>query len=319
MKKVSIIIPVYNVEKYLKRCLDSVCNQAYENLEILIVNDGSKDGSLKICNEYANKYSNIKLLNQENQGLSESRNNGLKAATGEYVMFVDSDDWLCDGAVNEMVNFMEENQCDVVSSAWNVVYEKGKVRCGINEKMVIDSQKALAMLIDDIELKNYAWAKLYKKELFDGINYPKGQKFEDINTTYKIFLRADKVGITDFVTYNYFQRLDGISKSKEAENNIHRCIGHEKRFMDLSSSNPQLINSLLVQYFYSYRKLVLENKDADKDSHFDFFVEHMDRNNEKLNRFEKIEVSIIQNRNLIWKLRLYFIELIRKISKLLIK
>ena len=108
MKKVSIIIPVYNVEKYLKRCLDSVCNQAYENLEILIVNDGSKDGSLKICNEYANKYSNIKLLNQENQGLSESRNNGLKAATGEYVMFVDSDDWLCDGAVNEMVNFMEE-------------------------------------------------------------------------------------------------------------------------------------------------------------------------------------------------------------------
>lgn len=210
--KVSIIVPVYNVEKYLARCIDSIIFQTYSNLEIILINDGSTDNCGKICNDYAIQDTRIKVIHQENQGLAETRNVGLRAVSGKYILFVDSDDWIELDTVSQCLNYLHEYNADVVCFRAVREYANSLRGGGAKNKLIImNGNDALSAVHLPKYISVSSCNKLYKADLFKGIEYPRGKISEDVYTTYKIIANADKVICIDKVFYHYFVREDSIS------------------------------------------------------------------------------------------------------------
>ena len=212
MKKytVSVIVPVYNVEKYIKECLESLVNQTLKNIEIIVVNDGSPDNSQSIIDEYAKKYpEKIKSYIKKNGGLSDARNYGIEKANGEYIAFVDSDDFVDVTMFEKMYNLAKNNNCLV--SVCNLVkyHEKTnsfKTNNFINKNEVIDITEVPNYIS---KCRSFAWNKIYKKELFDDFKFPKGQVYEDSAIIYNILFEAKKIFITNEALYFYRINREG--------------------------------------------------------------------------------------------------------------
>lgn len=209
----SIIVPIYNVEALLPRCIDSLIGQQYQNIEIILVNDGSTDSSEAICREYLNRDSRIKLINKENGGLSSARNAGLKLSKGEYIFFVDSDDYVTSDFCSVGVDGFLNHNADVVIFGFNNIFvDTNKViKKHCRKSRVISNEEALEGTLIDGYINSLAWNKAYKRELFDEIRYPEGMVFEDVGTTYKIFDKANTIYISSNITYNYELRNGSIS------------------------------------------------------------------------------------------------------------
>ncbi|HFU4059843.1 TPA: glycosyltransferase family 2 protein [Streptococcus suis] len=210
---ISVIIPIYNVEKYLARCLDSVVNQTHTNLEIILVNDGTPDGSVAIAEAYQEKDKRIKLLHQENAGLSEARNTGIAAATGDYIAFLDSDDWLELDAYEYLLQLLVAHDADIsiggIRRTERVVSETSS-----ENQVELLTQKEYAQRyfkIGSQEIHYYVWNKLYRRDVVIGVKQPKGLYAEDVPSTFMYILNTSKVVISDKVIYNYFVNLDGLS------------------------------------------------------------------------------------------------------------
>ena len=189
MDKISIIVPFYNVEKYAPKCIESIINQTYTNLEIILVDDGSPDTCGKICDDYALKDGRIKVIHKKNAGLSDARNVGIKEATGKYIGFVDGDDYIEKDMYKYLYNLIKENNADISICGVEEVYEDGSIQ---DEKAkesieILSKEDAIKELLLDKKVRSHAWDKLYKRELFENIEYPYGRKMEDIATTYKLF------------------------------------------------------------------------------------------------------------------------------------
>lgn len=221
MEKVTIIIPVYNVEEYLEECLQSVIEQTYANLEIILVDDGSTDSSGKICDAYKNKDNRIKVIHQTNQGLSAARNTALKLATGEMIQFVDSDDFIAKNMIEELVYLMKENQADIVISS-HYLYENGKVIEPeySNDLEIYDARQAIGEMVLDKKIRFYAWDKFYKRKLWQEIEFPTGRIFEDIATIPKAFVTAKKVVFYDHPFYYYRKREGSITMKRSKEQKL---------------------------------------------------------------------------------------------------
>lgn len=207
--KVSVIIPVYNVEKYLRRCLDSVVNQTYKDIEVILVNDGSPDNSKEICEEYVAKYSNIQLINQKNAGLGAARNTGLQYITGNAVTFVDSDDWLELDAIEYYVASMKKSDADIVVTQMirkkEYFSNEGTNGTTIKEEVLNQEQFAKKYFkIDGNNIEYYACAKLYKREIAREVKYLVGLFAEDVPAAFGYIIRSQKIFYSTKVTYNYF-------------------------------------------------------------------------------------------------------------------
>lgn len=207
--KVSVIIPVYNVEKYLRRCLDSVVNQTYKDIEVILVNDGSPDNSKEIYEEYVAKYSNIQLINQKNAGLGAARNTGLQYITGNAVTFVDSDDWLELDAIEYYVASMKKSDADIVVTQMirkkEYFSNEGTNGTTIKEEVLNQEQFAKKYFkIDGNNIEYYACAKLYKREIAREVKYPVGLFAEDVPAAFGYIIRSQKIFYSTKVTYNYF-------------------------------------------------------------------------------------------------------------------
>lgn len=216
--KLSVIIPVYNVENYLRKCLDSVINQTYKNLEIFLIDDGSTDCSGKICDEYAALDSRIVIIHQKNKGVSCARMAGWNVANGDLIAFVDSDDYIDENMFQGMIEFLEKHDVDIVMCKDISVSEHNGKEClrkWPKNNLIIDNDMALKYLSED-KIKSFFCNKIFKKELLvkeDFIN----QKFEDYLCMHKIFYRCKKVGLMDIAYYYYFRRVSGcITKSDSA-------------------------------------------------------------------------------------------------------
>ena len=213
--KVSIIVPVYNVENYLAKCLDSLISQTYQNIEILVVNDGSKDNSEQIIQEYAQKYpEKIKPFNKENGGLSDARNFGIDRATGDYIGFVDSDDYVSPTMFEEMVNLSEKHQSKMVICNIQKVDQNGNVTQKLtqipNMPEKIDLEAHFSVFSD---LSYFACNKLFSRELFDGKRFKKGAHFEDIQLIPQLLLECETIAQTQNFHYQYLERTDSITKT----------------------------------------------------------------------------------------------------------
>ena len=212
---ISIIIPVYNAEKYLSRCLDSVVNQTYKKLEIIVVDDGSTDNSRKILEKYKKRDNRIVLLYKDNGGQSSARNIGLKRAKGEYIGFVDSDDYIVDNMYEFLKNMIEQYHADIAMCDYT--RKKIKLNKGWNEKKIVQYRdEDISMLFYRLrgEKSFYSvWNRLYRKKLLLGINFIEGKTTEDVLFTYDVYKKASKVVYSSLKKYMYYTNQTGITRN----------------------------------------------------------------------------------------------------------
>lgn len=215
-KKISVIVPVYNAQHYLEKCLDSITGQSYRNLEIILVDDGSKDKSGEICDRYAAADGRIKVIHRENGGISAARNSGLNIATGEYYGFADSDDWMESDMYQFLQNDLTSTGADIAVCGFFRTFDKfEEPNDRSHTRRVMKRAEALDWLLQDRLLQNYYWCKLYKRELFNGIRMPEGRTFEDAFTQHLIFEKARKVVLHNIPKYHYLIRSDSISGASQ--------------------------------------------------------------------------------------------------------
>ena len=212
---ISVIVPVYNVAPYLTRCLDSIVMQTWQNLEIILVDDGSRDDSGGICDRYAARDARIRVIHKENGGLSSARNAGLDIAAGEYVGFVDSDDWIEPDTYTAMLELMEKYNAQLVCAGrYDVDGGTGEKRVGLcpSREECVSAEALVGRIFLWDHCDSSACDKLYRRELFQGIRYPEGRVCEDVPVTYRVALRAQRTVLCDRPLYNYYHRSGSISK-----------------------------------------------------------------------------------------------------------
>lgn len=225
---ISIIVPVYNVEQFLPKCLDSIRNQSYGNLEILLIDDASTDRSGRICDEYAEKDRRIRVFHTKNRGLSAARNLGLDEAKGEWIGFVDSDDWIEADMYECLLKRAEEAGADIVECgiyseyANNTVEEKREI-------FKVTGTEAVRLLLDS-KLCNMVWNKLYKRDSFISIRFPADRIYEDIATTYRVFAGAARVCSIEACKYHYVKRSGSLSRTKTMKNLTDYWLSHKERY-----------------------------------------------------------------------------------------
>ncbi len=216
-KCVSVIVPIYNVEKYLIKCVESIKNQTYKNLEILLIDDGSKDKSGDLAEQLAATDERIKVYHKLNGGLSSARNKGLEVCTGDYVCFVDSDDYIKDHYVEELLGACIKNESDIAICYYFSVKDDVEIFDRIenhNDGMieVITGKQACLRYLETPFI--VAWNKLYKRNLFDEVRFPEGKLHEDVATTYKCYWSAKKVSVVNKGLYGYRVNETGIMRTK---------------------------------------------------------------------------------------------------------
>ena len=215
MVKVSVIVPVYNVEKYLTECIDSIVKQTFEDLEIILVDDGSTDTSGNLCDDWAKRDPRIKVLHKKNGGLSSARNAGLDVAKGQYISFVDSDDKIDKNFIKFLFNDIKDTNSDIACCNYYSFDLNGRFKQGksFQKRIVLTSIEGKEKLLMENYYKCYAWNKLYKYELFNNIRYPVGKLFEDIDTTYELFNKSNQISYRSTPLYYYRQRDNSITAS----------------------------------------------------------------------------------------------------------
>lgn len=211
-ERISIIVPVYDVENYIRPCLNSIINQSYRNLEIILVDDGSTDGSGDICEEYSKSDPRIQVIHKENGGLSDARNKGMRYAAGEYIMFVDSDDVISEYLAEYLYQLITETGADIGIC--------DPVHCGPNEKItfeketkrqIFSAEKAICEMLYQKSFLVAAWGKIYRRRCLDEILFPVGMLFEDSAVMYRIFDKANKIAYGNARLYGYVHRENSIT------------------------------------------------------------------------------------------------------------
>ena len=255
---ISVIVPIYNVEKYLARCVDSIVNQTYKNLEIILVDDGSPDRCPQMCDDYAEKDSRIKVVHKKNGGLSDARNAGMAVATGEYISFIDSDDYVSDDFFECLLDVMNKENSDIAECSVVKFYEDNRFDEFIDDLSVktYDTQDAMSALIAENPFHQHVWNKLYKTELVKDIPYAVGKLNEDEFWTYRVFGRANKVARLNKTMYYYFQRNSSIMgvgynirRLDALEGKANRQKYIENNFPDLSTqAKIDLYGSCMFAY-----------------------------------------------------------------------
>lgn len=211
---VSIIIPIYKVEKYLSKCIDSVISQTYKNIEILLIDDGSPDNCPEICDLYAQKDKRIKVFHKENGGHSSARNLGLSVANGWWICFVDSDDYICDDYVEHFVNVALRTGAEIVCAGYEEIEEDTNESLDSNsistDVSILEQEDALYLLLCD-KLRSYPWNKMFYRGLWQDVRWREDYKvYEDCLTLYLVFAKSKKVAISNKATYRYLQRSSSI-------------------------------------------------------------------------------------------------------------
>ncbi len=217
--KVSLIIPVYNVENYLEKCLRSVENQTYKQTEVIVINDGSPDNSYKIIDDFVDRNENFICYKIENSGLGGARNFGVTKATGDYIVFLDSDDYISEDCIEKLVNAAESNDSDIVVCNSCDIEEDGTV-IRYSKNNVQNLTTSIRQNPEILLNRPCAWAKMYRKSLFEDLRYVAREWYEDLRLTPKLFLKADKITYIEDSLFFYVQRAGSIMNNA----NVHRNL-----------------------------------------------------------------------------------------------
>lgn len=286
---VSVIVPIYKVEKYIYRCVDSIINQTYENLEIILVNDGSPDRCGEMAEEYSRQDPRIKVIHKKNGGLSDARNYGMKMVTGEYTVFLDSDDWMEHQAIEYMVEKAKEYEADIVQSAFYYAYDgqlfiDNRHYRQKDAPVLLPRQELMQELVKNEVVKNFAWGKLYKTEIIKEIPFQKGVLFEDVFWAHQVMNQVNHYLILHKPIFYYYQRGDSIVANYTPKNLdfitglLERHAFLEKKYPSLIyESYKQIVKASLIHY-----RLLLANRHLDQNGYYRLRIRQYLEKNEKV-------------------------------------
>lgn len=295
MKKISVVIPVYNVEKYLSECLDSVINQTYKNLQIILVDDGSTDFSGKICDVYAEKDNRITVVHQKNAGAGAAKNTGLELIDGDYFSIIDSDDYIELDMYEKMVNSLEKYNADIVQCLFRNVYVNDsfdrKYKIKGSYPKVLTSKSFLKEYLYDWKYAIF-WNKLFKSSLLKEIRFPVGRKIDDEFFTYKLVCNAKKVVNIDNILYNYRMRKTSVMNENNSDRLIYDRIDC---FIERYNYVSDIYPSLKKKYNLKLYDDLLYFKDSAKDNgKILSLINNFSR--KKSNGFDKLYQKIMNNK-----------------------
>lgn len=286
---ISVVVPVYNVEPYLKECLESIINQTYRDLEIILIDDGSTDKSGDICDEYGKKDERIIVIHQNNQGSASAKNAGLRKSSGEYLAFVDSDDFLQEDAYEFMVKQLEEYCADIIQGCFRKVYQKFYRDVNkIIEMQILDTFEFLELFTKDWTC-GLLWDKLYKRDIFKDIYFKEGHKIDDEFFTYKGVMNSKKILRVPHYIYNYRQRISSVMFSKDSQLKI---ISDSLEYLsirreEVTKSFPQL--KKVYDEHYLNMLIILSKNEYINAEHIKEIKQHVKK---YFNENDKIKISL---------------------------
>ncbi|MFQ6791392.1 MAG: glycosyltransferase family 2 protein [Thomasclavelia sp.] len=273
-KLVSVIIPVYNIEKFISKCVKSVLENTYRNIEIILVDDGSTDSSGKICDKFSKNYRNVATIHKTNGGLSSARNEGIKNSNGDYILFVDGDDTLNDEAITMLVNAAAKTNSDVIQMNYEMVNKDGAIlgmKQSINTTYLGKNNILNAFFINDY-INVTAWGKLYKKEIFDSVSFYVGKNNEDTIFLADLFEIINSYTCIDYIGYQYLYRNNSITKTSFNEKKMDAIFATEYFFVKCKKLWPKYKSYASLQIckvcFYTYCNYINSNylnKDIEKE------------------------------------------------------
>ncbi len=249
---ISVIVPVYNVEKYIERCIESILGQTFTDFELIIVNDGSTDKSGEICDRYSNNDPRIRIIHKENGGLSDARNAGIEAANGEYIGFIDSDDYID----TDMYELLYQNICrenaDISTCGIYDCYPDKTVTQEVNSSdFTVDGSEAVRLALESQFMPLFAWNKLYKRSLFDSIRFPVGKIYEDAFVMIKLMGASRRVSISMKPKYYYIHRENSITTRAFRNSDLDVVEAHENNFSYIEANFPQFIKQATFRRIWS--------------------------------------------------------------------
>lgn len=270
--QLSVIIPVYQVENYLSRCIESVLVQDYDSYEIILVDDGSTDSSPIICDDYAQQFEHISVIHKENGGLSDARNVGIQHAKGKYIFFLDSDDWIIKTMFNDMKDIILSSNYDIIQFGVQKVYTEADIRRGyLFKEHLFIGHESLESMLRSQEITSFSTDKLYRKELFvvNDIEFPKNAYYEDLGTIYKLLLVSQKVYYTNQIYYCYFMKNENAITKTWSDKKFKDMF---RFFQDIYHVSTKVLdddNRISKAYYnnglvYLLMKLYEENKEDSK-------------------------------------------------------
>lgn len=311
MPKVSVIIPVFNVENYLERCLKSVINQNFKNIEIIIINDGSTDKSFDICKQFAESDKRIILISQKNRGVSAARNAGINISTGKYLSFVDSDDFIAPDMIEFLVNNLEKNDVDIATCGMYDCYiqnnNKIKKICNKNKNNygIINLREALQEIFINGKVSLFIYDKLYKRELFNNLRFSENIIYEDAEIMPKIITRASKIFYNFAPKYYYLRHENSLTSSKFNLRDLDIIKISKKNFEFIKNNYNFALKQAEFRFFWSY--LALIDKIIWSDANFQEFKNI-------LKFVKKNKFSIISNKYFTLKRKMLFVLLLVNIN-----
>ena len=255
---ISVIVPIYKVENYLDRCVKSIVEQTYPNLEIILVDDGSPDQCPKLCDEWAKKDQRIKVIHKENGGLSDARNVGMKIMMGDYVSYIDSDDWIAEDMYETMLDAIKKNHADICECGFertSGMIENARTQQN-DQAVILEKENALLAVVEE-KIQPVVWNKLYKREIVETLYFEVGKYNEDEFFTYKAIEKAEKIVQIPYIGYYYFFREDSIINETYT---IRRLDGLEARYerMKYLKKYPEIYGiakrQLVFNCMYHYQK-----------------------------------------------------------------
>lgn len=291
MADVSIIVPVYNVERYLDNCIESLVNQAYKDIQIILVDDGSKDHSPEICDSWQRKDARIRVVHKPNGGLSDARNAGLTYVNSEYVAFVDSDDWIDKEYINRLYSTALKHNCDMVICQYYLVYANGgKRKMGRLEDESLSVNSCIEELLIDKNITSHVWRRLYRSKLFENLRFPVGKNYEDILIMTKLTSMCKNIYCISDALYNYrvnnfsivgnlnFKNLNDYYDAITSRYDYILCNHSDLKEINIKNYNlkiAKLIKSVRLRYSDCDKKDVLKKYKkilrVDRSSFSDFY------------------------------------------------
>lgn len=265
MVAISVIVPVYNVEDLLSKCVDSILDQSFKDFELLLIDDGSKDKSGYICEEYAKKDPRISVYHKKNGGLSSARNYGVERALGNYITFIDSDDFIDKSMLEILYNNMIDNNVDLSITGVRDIYNGKSFIDADREKMLLNSEETLKLMLMGKKINVYAVSKLYKRSIFEEIEYPVGKAYEDSYIIVDILKKCSTVFVDTIPQYNYYHRADSITTLSYSARDLDYIEAWTLNYDKIKDAFPNLddlgLRRVCFSYFFVLDKILLANKE----------------------------------------------------------
>ena len=276
---ISVILPIYNKQAYLPRCMDSLLKQSYQNLELILVDDGSCNECAQLCDRYDAADSRVKVCHKKNGGISDARNYGLRQATGEYICYVDPDDDVDMDYIAYLYELIQKYRTPMSICQHRVIFENGRTKdYGADGDELQDGKTCVDRMLYHDVIDTSVWGKLYRRELFEGITFPLGKQFEDMGTVYKLMLKSGQIAVGYASKYSYYMRGDSITNCNFNPHKMDLLEMTDQMAEEVAAAYPDLADAALRRQVYArfstLNQLLYTNEEQLKAEQVQFIQKH---------------------------------------------